>query len=80
MAGILARMTRASMLQTLREDYVRTARAKGLPMRNVLLVHALRNALTPILTVVGLQFGTLLAGAITKRMSNMQMIARKPLA
>ena len=64
MAGILTRMTRASLIETLREDYVRTAHAKGLPAYRVLLTHALPNALTPILTILGLQFGTLLAGAI----------------
>jgi peptide/nickel transport system permease protein len=64
MAGILARMTRTSLLETLREDYVRTARAKGLPTWRVLLIHALRNALLPVVTIAGLQFGTLLAGAI----------------
>ena len=64
MAGILARMTRASLIEILREDYVRTAYAKGLPARRVLMAHALRNALTPVLTILGLQFGTLLAGAI----------------
>ena len=64
MAGILTRMTRASLIETLREDYVRTAHAKGLPAYRVLFTHALPNALTPILTILGLQFGTLLAGAI----------------
>lgn len=64
MAGILTRMARASLIKTLREDYVRTARAKGLPAHRVLFGHALPNALTPILTILGLQFGTLLAGAI----------------
>jgi len=64
MAGILTRMTRASLMETLGEDYVRTAHAKGLPATRVLLTHALPNALTPILTILGLQFGTLLAGAI----------------
>jgi peptide/nickel transport system permease protein len=64
MAGILTRMMRASLLDTLREDYVRTARAKGLSACRVLVVHALRNAALPVLTVGGLQLGTLLAGAI----------------
>lgn len=64
MAGILARMTRASLGASLRADYVRTAAAKGLPAWRVLVIHALGNALMPILTIVGLQFGTLLAGAI----------------
>ncbi|MBX3154714.1 MAG: ABC transporter permease [Deltaproteobacteria bacterium] len=62
--AMLARMTRSSMVEVLGEDYVRTARAKGLPERQVLLVHALRNALLPVITVAGLQFGSLLSGAI----------------
>jgi dipeptide transport system permease protein len=57
-------MTRSSMLEVLREDYVRTARAKGLPHWQVVLVHALRNALIPVITVIGLQVGLLLSGAI----------------
>lgn len=64
MAAILTRMVRTSMLEELGQDYIRTARAKGLPERTVVYRHALRNALTPVLTVVGLQFGSLLAGAI----------------
>ena len=64
MAAILTRMVRTSMLEELSQDYIRTARAKGLPERTVVLRHALRNALNPVLTVVGLQFGSLLAGAI----------------
>ena len=64
MAAILTRMVRTSMLEELSLDYVRTARAKGLSERTVVLRHALRNALNPVLTVVGLQFGSLLAGAI----------------
>ena len=63
-ASILTRLTRSSMLEVLREDYVRTARAKGLRERTVVYVHALRNALVPILTIMGLQLGQLLAGAI----------------
>jgi ABC-type dipeptide/oligopeptide/nickel transport system permease component len=55
---------RTAMLEELGQDYVRTARAKGLPERTVLYRHALRNALIPIVTLVGLQFGALLAGAI----------------
>jgi ABC-type dipeptide/oligopeptide/nickel transport system permease component len=62
--AMLARMTRSSLVEVLGEDYVRTARAKGLPERRVLVVHALRNALLPVITVVGLQFGSLLSGAI----------------
>ena len=62
--AVIARMTRSAMLEVLREDYVRTARAKGLSWPRVVGVHALRNALIPVVTVVGLQVGTLLAGAI----------------
>ena len=63
-ASMLTRLTRSSMLEVLREDYVRTARAKGLKERTVIYVHALRNALIPVLTIMGLQLGQLLAGAI----------------
>ena len=63
-ASILTRLTRSSMLEVLREDYVRTARAKGLRERSVIYIHALRNALIPVLTIMGLQLGQLLAGAI----------------
>jgi peptide/nickel transport system permease protein len=63
-ASILTRLTRSSMLEVLREDYVRTARAKGLRERTVVYVHALRNAIVPVLTIMGLQLGQLLAGAI----------------
>jgi len=63
-ASILTRLTRSSMLEVLREDYVRTARAKGLRERTVVYVHALRNALIPVLTILGLQLGQLMAGAI----------------
>ncbi|TFW00540.1 ABC transporter permease subunit [Oxalobacteraceae bacterium OM1] len=62
--AVIARMTRSAMLEVLREDYVRTARAKGLAWSRVVVVHALRNALIPVVTVIGLQVGTLLAGAI----------------
>ena len=62
--AVIARMTRSSMLEVLREDYVRTARAKGLSPLRVVLVHALRNALIPVLTVIGLQVGTLMGGAV----------------
>ena len=62
--AVIARMTRSSMLEVLEEDYVRTARAKGLSTRRVIGVHALRNALIPVVTVIGLQAGTLLAGAV----------------
>ena len=64
LAAILTRMVRTAMLEELGQDYIRTARAKGLPERTVVYRHALRNALIPVLTVVGLQFGALLAGAI----------------
>lgn len=64
LAAILARMVRTSMLEELGQDYIRTARAKGLSERAVVYRHALRNAMLPVLTVVGLQFGALLAGAI----------------
>jgi ABC-type dipeptide/oligopeptide/nickel transport system permease component len=63
-AAILTRMVRSAMLDELGQDYVRTARAKGLPERAIVYRHALRNALNPVLTVMGLQFGSLLAGAI----------------
>ena len=62
--AVIARMTRSSMLEVLNEDYIRTARAKGLPPWRVVGLHALRNALIPVITVIGLQVGTLLAGAI----------------
>jgi peptide/nickel transport system permease protein len=63
-ASVLTRMTRSSMLDVLQEDYIRTARAKGLKERTVIYVHALKNALIPVLTIMGLQFGQLIAGAI----------------
>jgi len=62
--SIIARMTRSSMLEVLQEDYIRTAHAKGLRERVVLLRHALKNAFLPVITIIGLQTGTLLAGAI----------------
>ncbi len=62
--AVIARMTRSSMLEVLREDYIRTARAKGLAPNRILVVHALRNALIPVITVIGLQVGSLLAGAV----------------
>ncbi|HEY2201661.1 MAG TPA: ABC transporter permease, partial [Solirubrobacteraceae bacterium] len=64
LAAILTRMVRTAMLEELGQDYIRTARAKGLTENQVVYRHALRNALIPVLTVVGLQFGSLLAGAI----------------
>jgi ABC-type dipeptide/oligopeptide/nickel transport system permease component len=63
-AAIIARLTRSSMLEVLGQDYVRTARAKGLGNPSVIVRHALRNALIPVVTVFGLQFGNLLAGAV----------------
>jgi peptide/nickel transport system permease protein len=63
-AGLLARLVRSSMLDVLREDYVRTAMAKGLAFRSVVLRHALRNALIPAVTVVGYSLGALLGGAV----------------
>lgn len=62
--AMLARMTRSSLLEVLGEDYVRTARAKGLSSTRVILRHGLRNALVPVITVAGIQFGALLAGAV----------------
>jgi dipeptide transport system permease protein len=62
--AVIARMTRSSMLEVLREDFMRTARAKGLPPWRVVVVHGLRNALIPIVTVLGLQVGSLLGGAV----------------
>ena len=64
LSAILTRMTRTSLLEVLHEDYIRTARAKGLGERQVLLRHALRAALLPLVTIVGLQMGSLLAGAV----------------
>ena len=62
--AILARITRSAMLEVLSQDYIRTARAKGLLERWVIFKHALKNALLPVVTIIGLQFGTLLSGAI----------------
>ncbi|RSK28782.1 ABC transporter permease [Bacillus sp. HMF5848] len=63
-AAIIARMTRSSMLEVINQDYIRTAYAKGVSDKLVIYKHALRNALVPVVTVVGLQFGTLLGGAV----------------
>jgi peptide/nickel transport system permease protein len=63
-AGVIMRHTRGAMLQALQSDYVRTARAKGLSERKVVLKHAMRNALTPVITLGALEFGTLLSGAV----------------
>lgn len=62
--AIIARMTRSSMLEVLKKDYIRTAYAKGLKRKIVIFKHALKNAMVPIITVVGLQFGVLLGGAV----------------
>ena len=64
LAAMLARMSRASMLEVLSEDYMRTAFAKGLPLYKIYWQHALRNALIPVTTLIGLQFGTILSGTI----------------
>jgi peptide/nickel transport system permease protein len=63
-AAVLTRMTRSSMLEVLGEDYIRTAKSKGLPRRSVIYKHAFRNAIIPVITIIGLQAGDLLAGAI----------------
>ncbi len=63
-AAIITRMTRSSMLEVVRQDYIRTARAKGVPEKEVINKHALKNALIPIVTIIGLQFGSLLGGAV----------------
>ena len=62
--AVIARQTRSAMLEVLGEDYVRTARAKGMPRRRVIGIHALRNAMIPVITTIGLQIGVLMAGAI----------------
>ena len=62
--AIIARMTRSSMLEVMRQDYIRTARAKGLPENIVVFKHAIKNAFLPVITVIGLQFGILLGGAV----------------
>jgi ABC-type dipeptide/oligopeptide/nickel transport system permease component len=64
MSAVFTRFVRTAMLEVLHEDYVRTARAKGLQERVVVVRHALRSALVPVVTVVGLQFGRLLGGAV----------------
>jgi peptide/nickel transport system permease protein len=64
LAGRNARLVRSCMLEVLNEDYIRTARAKGLPEWRVVLKHALKNALLPVVTIVGLELGTLLGGAV----------------
>ncbi|HET7769121.1 MAG TPA: ABC transporter permease [Chloroflexota bacterium] len=64
LSASISRFTRAAMIEVLHEDYVRTARAKGLPGRHVVIRHALRNALIPVVTILGIQFGRLLGGAV----------------
>ncbi|NLY56759.1 MAG: ABC transporter permease [Firmicutes bacterium] len=64
LAALIARMTRSSMLEIIRQDYMKTAKAKGLPGRLIIWKHALRNALIPVVTALGLQFGQLLGGAV----------------
>ena len=64
MAGMLMRVTRSSIIDVMHEDYIRTARAKGAPERRVLWFHGLKNALIPILTIVGLELGALLSGSV----------------
>ena len=68
LAAILSRMIRASLLEVLNEDYIRTAKAKGLSRFRIVIVHALRNALLPVITLIGLQIGALLAGAVITEM------------
>ena len=68
MAGVVTRMTRSSMLDELGQDYVRTARAKGLSEGAVIFIHTLKNALIPTVTIVGLQFGTILGGSVVIEM------------
>lgn len=68
MAGVVTRMTRSSMLDELGQDYVRTARSKGLTERTIIFVHALKNALIPTVTMIGLQFGTILGGTVVIEM------------
>ncbi|SDI51360.1 nickel ABC transporter permease [Alteribacillus bidgolensis] len=63
-AAIIARMTRSSMLEVINQDYIRTARAKGVKEKYVIYKHALKNAMIPVVTVIGLEFGTLLGGAV----------------
>jgi ABC-type dipeptide/oligopeptide/nickel transport system permease component len=63
-AAIIARLVRASLLEAMRQDYITTARAKGLSERRTIIVHGLRNALIPVVTIIGLQFGALLSGAV----------------
>lgn len=68
LVAILSRMIRASLLEVLNEDYIRTARAKGLGTMRVIGLHALKNAMLPVITLIGLQIGALLAGAVITEM------------
>ena len=61
--GLIARTTRSAMLEVLNQDYIRTSRSRGIPEKTVIFIHALKNAMIPVLTVVGLRFGGLLAGS-----------------
>ena len=75
--ALIARMTRSSMLEVLGQDYIRTARAKGLARRAVILKHAFRNALLPLATVIGLSLGGLLGGAVlTETIFNLSVVGR----
>lgn len=75
LTAAVARMTRSSMLEVIHEDYILTARAKGLSQRQVLLRHAVTNALIPVITVIGLQFGGMLGGAaVTEKVFNISGI------
>ena len=74
-AALYARLTRAGMLETMSEDYIRTARAKGLPERTVIVKHGLRAALTPIVTIFGMDLGLLLGGAMHHRV---HVLAARP--
>jgi peptide/nickel transport system permease protein len=77
LSAVIARLTRSSMLEVIRQDYVRTARAKGLAERRVVIRHALRNAAIPIVTVVGVQLSGLLSGAvITERVFSWPGVGR----
>lgn len=77
LSAVIARLTRSSMLEVIRQDYIRTARAKGLAQRRIIAVHALRNAALPIVTVVGVQLSGLLSGAvITERVFSWPGIGR----
>ena len=75
--AIIARITRSSLLEVLGQDYVRTARAKGLSERSVVIRHATRNALLPVVTIIGLQLGALLSGAVlTETVFNLAGVGR----